>query len=111
VILPLVVRVTATRHGTSRTVIVTCRLAQRSDLVELQVLPGAQWQDLLSRRLDHAGQATFALTARKASVSYRIVLLNTAAHGESVSTVIMVPPHRGTAAGGPATNGGIKKPS
>lgn len=91
VIPPVDVSVTQSGKGAARTVLVSCSFAHSGDVAWLQVLSAGTWQNLHAKRLDHAGQATFALTAQKTAVSYRFVLPGTALHGQSVSLVITVP--------------------
>jgi hypothetical protein len=50
---------------------------------------------------------TFALTAKKTSVSYRAVLLGNSGQGRVVSQVITVPPHEGKG-NGKSKSGGSK---
>lgn len=79
-------------HGKhSDLLLVAAPLAQRGDAVELEVWKAGQWQRMLSHRLRKTGQAEFSLAARKISVTYRVVLLATAQHGESVSSSVPVP--------------------
>jgi len=68
--------------------------AQRDDAVELEVLTAGQWRVTRSHRLRRTGRTAFALVARKISVTYRVVLLATTKHGESISGPVTVPARR-----------------
>ena len=71
--------------------LVTAPLAQRGDVVELEVAASGQWRVVRSHRLRKTGQAEFSVATRKISVTYRVVLLATAMHGESVGGPVTVP--------------------
>jgi hypothetical protein len=66
-------------------------LAQRGDAVELEGSTAGQWQVVRSHRLGRTGQVEFSVVVRKISVTYRVVLLATAMHGQSVSMAVTVP--------------------
>lgn len=72
-------------HGRSEMLTVSIPLAQRGDVVELESLVAGQWQRLRSHPLHRGGQTEFSVAARKISVTYRVVLLATVQHGQSVS--------------------------
>ncbi len=76
-------------------------LAQQGDMVELQDWTGGQWKALRSRRLDKSEQITFSVALRRVSVTYRVVLLATAGHGQAVSNQVVVParPHKSNGKG------------
>jgi hypothetical protein len=71
--------------------LVAAPLAQRGDVVELQVRAAGKWQAVRSRGLDETGQTNFSIEARKISVTYRVVLLATTKYGQSVSKPVTVP--------------------
>jgi hypothetical protein len=77
-------------------------LARQGDTVELQDWSGSQWKVLRSHRLGKNEQVTFSVALRRIAVTYRVVLLATASHGQAVSNQVVVParPHKGNGKGG-----------
>jgi hypothetical protein len=91
VVIPAVtVSVDSGAHGKSEMLVVSAPLAQPGDVVELESLAGGQWQVLHTHLLRPGTQTTFAVVPRKISVTYRVVLVATAEHGQSVSGSITV---------------------
>ena len=64
--------------------------ARRGDIVLLETLVGGQWQVVHRHPLHRGGQTVFSVTARKISVTYRVVLPATARHRQSVSDSVTV---------------------
>lgn len=86
---------------------VSSPLARRGDVVELEVsssAAGGQWQVLRMHRLRTGRQAAFTVVVRKVRLTYQVVLVATALHGESVSNEVTVAA-RTPKAGGPSSGG------
>lgn len=85
-------------HGQPAVLLVSAPQAQQGDRVELEALVGGQWQVERTHPLRGGGQTAFSVAARKISVTYRVVLLATARHGQSVSDPVTVAarPHQRT---------------
>jgi hypothetical protein len=71
--------------------LVAVPLAQRGDVVELEASLAGQWRILRYHRLRKSRSTAFLLRARRISVTYRVVLLATPKHGESVSNQVTIP--------------------
>jgi hypothetical protein len=66
--------------------VVRSPLAQRGNVVELDVLtPAGQWKLLRVHRLRQGKLTAFAVVVRKVSVTYQVVLVATPLHAQSVS--------------------------
>ncbi len=78
--------------GTGRRdrLVVSSPLAQPGDLVELEVSSGGAWRDLRVRHLRNGRRTAFSVVVRKISLTYRVVLLATPSHGQSVSGPVTV---------------------
>jgi hypothetical protein len=112
VIPPVSVGVTSSGgHWSASVLTVSCPLAQRGDVVALQLLSGGQWQEVRAHRLGATGLAAFTVATSKDSATYRIVLLATAYHGQSVSRTVIVPGrhHPGYAVLSPPPAGGAAR--
>jgi hypothetical protein len=66
-------------------------LAQRGDVVELEMDKDGQWRVARVRHLHENGQTAFNVPLRKISVTYRVVLLATRIHAESESSPVPAP--------------------
>lgn len=97
---PVSLRLRAGKHGKRGVVLVRCRFAAPGDVVWLQVRqdsrwhtggdwPSARWQTEEAGRLSKHGKASFEITDIDVGLAYRVVVLATAMHGRSVSTVIV----------------------
>jgi hypothetical protein len=81
-------------RGQSGLLRVSAPLANAGDVAELEVFASGQWQVTRSRRLHKAGQTAFSVVTRKISVTYRVVLVATAKHGQSVSSPVTIAARR-----------------
>ena len=89
---PLSVRIILGQHRKSDVLTVGCQFSQPGDVVELQTSAAGQWLTVRTRRLGKTGHVAFTLSAHRTRASYRVVLLATAAHGQSVSGTVTAPP-------------------
>jgi hypothetical protein len=92
-------RLRAGKHDKRGVLLVRCQFTAPGDVVWLQVRrnskhpgyrPSARWQTEAMARLSKHGKALFEITDLRADRAYRVVVLATAAHGRSVSKVIVV---------------------
>jgi hypothetical protein len=92
VIPPLTVSLEPGRSPRRDLLIVDCPLAQPRNVVVLEgSLNQVQWRPLRLHRLHRGGQTAFSVLIRRVSVTYRIVLLATPKHGQSISGPVTVP--------------------
>jgi hypothetical protein len=91
VVIPRVSLSAVPGKGRTSHLLVAAPLAQRGDLVELEMSSSGQWRVLRSRRLRLNRQTAFSVVVRKINVTYRVVLLATADHGQSVSNQVTIP--------------------
>ena len=77
--------------GHSEELLVTAPLAQPRDTVELEVsASGGSWRELRVHQLRKGRRTAFTVVVRKTSLSYRVVLLATPVHGQSVSSPVTI---------------------
>jgi len=65
--------------------------AQRGNVVELEAWLAGHWRILRHHRLRRRHRTAFLVRERRLSVTYRVVLLATAEHGQSVSAQVTIP--------------------
>lgn len=69
---------------------VSAPLAKGRDIVELEVLSGGSWHESHVHRLRDGKRTAFSVVVRKISRTYRVVLLATPSHGQSVSGPVTI---------------------
>ncbi len=90
VVPPVSLSIAVARHRADQ-LVVSSPLAQRGDVVELEVsTDGGPWRVLRAHRLRKAGTTEFTVLVRKVSLNYQAVVLATDVHGQSVSAPITV---------------------
>lgn len=99
---PVSVSLRTDGHRARAVLIVSCPLAKRGDVVQLQRWSAGGWNTLRERRAGQVRHVKFTVPIGEASVKYRIVLLVTADHARSISRIVTVVgrphpgrPHRG----------------